>query len=70
MNQTQRLGAWILLSNWILAYARQLLFMLIRMLDPAYNRAHTDNFDTGCVDADQLKLIIAMLITMKLINDQ
>ena len=29
--------------------------------------AHTDNFDTGCVDADQLKLIITMLIMMKLI---
>ena len=70
MNQTQRLGAWILLSNWMLAYAMQLLMILIMMLDDANNRAHTDNFDTGCVDADQLKLIIAMLITMKLINDQ
>ena len=67
MNQTQRLGAWILLSNWILTYARQLLMMLIMMLDAANNRALTDNFDTGCVDADQLKLIIAMLIMLKLI---
>ena len=38
--------------------------MLIMMLDAANNRAHTDNFDTGCVDADQLKLIIAMLIML------
>ena len=49
---------WVLgfyLSNWMLAYARQLLMMLIMMLDPAND------------DADQLKLIITMLIMMKLI---
>ena len=51
----------------MLAYARQLLLMLIMMLDAANNRAHTENFDTGCVDADQLKLIITMLMMVKLI---